>query len=117
MTSSDRRASDRRGSASSNAVGLGTVLAEERHDRRDRREEPRRRADLSSIAHVARGINAGKTRLEIIVDGNAGMRLVAVFACGCSASEPIGNGDSSVRTEPCAAHVAPSVAIDRRRPR
>ena len=117
MTTSDRRAAERRGSTPSSAVGLGAVLAEERRGRNDRRQQPRRRTDLSSIAQLARSINASQTRLDVVVDGIDGMRLVAVFACGCNASEPIGNGNASVRTEPCPAHAVPSVAVDHRCPR
>jgi hypothetical protein len=114
MTSSDRRASDRRGLAPSTTISLGAVLADERRGRRDRREQPRRRADLSSIAQVARRITAGQTRLEVIVDGTDGMRLEAMFACGCTASEPIGAGESLVRTTTCGEHLTPVVPIDRR---
>jgi hypothetical protein len=117
MTTSDRRASDRRGHAPSSTISLGAVLADERRERSDRREQPRRRADQSSIAQVARGLDAGQTRLEVIVDGIDGMRLTAMFACGCSASEPIGEGNRTVCTEPCAAHAEPPVMIERRRSR
>jgi hypothetical protein len=115
MTTSDRRASDRRGHAPSFTISLGAVLADERRERRDRREQPRRRADHFSIAQVARCIDAGQTRLEVIVDGVDGMRLVAMFTCGCSATEPIGEGHATVRTESCAAHAEPAITIERRR--
>jgi hypothetical protein len=115
MISSDRRAADRRGNAPGTTISLGAVLASERRARPDRREQPRRRAELQSIAHVARRISAGQTRLEVIVDGTNGMRLVAMFACGCIAAEPIGAGDPSVRAEWCGAHAAPAVTIERRR--
>jgi len=115
MISFDRRASDRRGVASFTTISLGAVLADERRDARDRRCEPRRRADLGSIAQIARRIDAGQTRLEVIVDGNEGMRLVAMFACGCSATEPIGEGRATVQTETCAEHAAPTVTNERRR--
>jgi hypothetical protein len=117
MISFDRRASDRRGITPSTTISLGAVLAEERRERRDRREQPRRRAELGSIAQVARRINAGETRLEVIVDGTEGIRLVAMFKCGCSAAEPIGAGASTVRIEWCAEHTAPEIANDRRRNR
>lgn len=114
MLSFDRRASDRRGIAPS-AVSLGAALAEERRERRDRREMPRRRADIRTIAHYARRIGAGHTRLEVIVDGTDGLRLVAMFQCGCVAIEPVGAGPAGVRTETCAEHTDPVVTVDRRR--
>jgi hypothetical protein len=94
---------------------LGAVLADERRGRRDRRELPRRRSDANTIAQVARRIAAGQTRLEVIVDGSEGMRLVAMFACGCSATEPIGDGTPSVRAAYCAEHAEPPVTLERRR--
>jgi hypothetical protein len=114
MISSDRRAADRRGRTPVSSISLGAVLAVERRARPDRREQPRRQADLRNIAQLARRINAGQTRLEVIVDGTEGMRLVAMFACGCRATEPIGAGTASVRAEWCGAHAAPAVTIDRR---
>lgn len=89
-------------------------MADERRERRDRREQPRRRSDLRTIAHYARRIGAGQTRLEVIVDGTEGLRLVAMFGCGCVAVEPVGAGPASVRTEPCSEHVEPPVTLDRR---
>ncbi len=80
----------------------------------DRRRTPRRRADLRSIAQFAAYSAAGETRLEVIVDGIEGLRLVAVFACGCSAIEPVGAGPS-VRIEACTTHAEPRVAHERRR--
>jgi hypothetical protein len=114
MNPSDRRASERRGIAPSTTISLGAVLAEERRERRDRREAPRRRADLRTIAHYARRIEAGHTRLEVIVDGTEGLRLVAMFGCGCVAVEPVGAGPVSVRAEPCTEHAEPPVTLDRR---
>jgi hypothetical protein len=78
---------------------------------------PRRSADLRTIAHYARRIGAGHTRLEVIVDGTDGLRLVAMFKCSCVAIEPVGAGPATVRTEPCADHSDPSVVLDRRRGR
>ncbi len=115
MISFDRRATERRGIAPSPAVSLGAALAEERRARSDRRSQPRRRTDLRTIAHFARRIEAGQTRLEVIVDGTEGLRLVAMFQCGCVAIEPVGAGASTVRTEPCADHAEPAVTVDRRR--
>ena len=115
MISFERRASERRGITPSTSASLGAVLADERRDRRDRRELPRRRNDLQTIAHYARRIGAGHTRLEVIVDGTDGLRLVAMFKCGCSAVEPVGAGAATVRTDSCAAHANPPVALDRRR--
>ena len=90
-------------------------MADERRERRDRREYPRRRNDMRTIAHYARRIGAGHTRLEVIVDGTEGLRLVAMFQCGCVAVEPVGSGPASVRTETCTEHAAPVVHVDRRR--
>jgi hypothetical protein len=115
MISSDRRATERRGVATSTSIGLGAVLGDERRTRRDRRAAPRRLSDVSTIAHVAQRIGAGHTRLEVIVDGTDGLRLVAMFKCGCSAVEPVGAGSSSVRAELCAEHAEPAVRHDRRR--
>ena len=117
MISSDRRATERRGVAPFTTISLGAVLADERRERRDRREMPRRQSDLPTIAHYARRIEAGHTRLEVIVDGTDGMRLVAMFQCGCVAVEPVGAGPISVRTEPCTEHGEPPVTLDRRRGR
>src|SRR5271170_7861259 len=114
MLSFDRRSTDRRGFAPS-AVSLAAALAEERRERRDRRETPRRRADIRTIAHYARRIGAGHTRLEVIVDGTDGLRLVAMFQCGCLATEPVGTGPAAVRTETCSEHSDPVVTVDRRR--
>jgi hypothetical protein len=114
MTTFDRRASERRGLLPS-AASLGAVLAQERRDRSDRRTQPRRRADLRTIAHYARRIEADKTRLEVIVDGTEGLRLVAMFQCGCVAYEPVGAGPTGVSAEPCSGHAPPPVIIDRRR--
>lgn len=114
MLSYDRRSSDRRGIAQS-TVSLAAALAEERRERRDRRELPRRRADIRTIAHYARRIGAGHTRLEVIVDGTEGLRLVAMFGCGCVAVEPVGAGPATVRTETCVDHADPVVTVDRRR--
>ena len=99
----------------SSAVSLGAALTEERRARSERRSQPRRRSDLRTIAHVARRIAAGHTRLEVIVDGNEGLRLVAMFQCGCVAVEPVGAGPTVVRTEPCAEHAEHAVTVDRRR--
>lgn len=96
-------------------ISLGAVLAVERRERRDRREQPRRQSDFSSIAHVARRIDAGHTKLEVMIDAADGMRLVAEFACGCSASEPIGDGTSAVRIASCAQHAVTPPGADRRR--
>ncbi len=114
MTSSERRATERRGITPSTTINLGAVLADERRGRLDRRESPRRFSDARTIAHYARRINAGHTRLEVIVDGNDGLRLVAMFQCGCVATEPVGAGQSNVRTEPCTGHTEPLVTLDRR---
>lgn len=76
---------------------------------------PRRRSDLRTIAHYARRIGAGHTRLEVIVDGTDGLRLVAMFKCGCTAVEPVGAGAATVRTDACAEHADPHVDVDRRR--
>jgi len=117
MISYDRRTSDRRTIAPS-TVSLGAALVEERRERRDRRELPRRRADIRTIAHYARRIGAGHTRLEVIVDGTDGLRLVAMFQCGCVAVEPVGAGPApGVRTETCADHADPEVVVERRRRR
>ncbi|MGA2394363.1 MAG: hypothetical protein ABSH03_13575 [Candidatus Lustribacter sp.] len=115
MHSSDRRTSERRGISHSPAINLGAALADERRERRDRRDHPRRRADMRTIAHYARRIGAGHTRLEVIVDGTEGLRLVAMFQCGCVAIEPVGTGPATVRTETCAEHTDPVVTVDRRR--
>jgi len=115
MHSSDRRTSERRGISSSPTINLGAALADERRDRRDRREHPRRRSDMRTIAHYARRIGAGHTRLEVIVDGTDGLRLVAMFQCGCIAIEPVGTGPATVRTEMCAEHTDPVITPDRRR--
>ena len=61
MHSSDRRSSERRGISSSPAISLGAALADERREPRDRREHPRRRADMRTIAHYARRIGAART--------------------------------------------------------
>ena len=114
MSSPDRRAANRRGIDPSTTISLGVALAEERRERSDRRQMPRRRTDARTIAHVARRISAGQTRLEVIVDGSDGMRLVAMFACGC-ATEPIGDGAPSVRATYCAAHAEPAIPVERRR--
>ena len=115
MISFDRRSSERRGVPPSTTISLGAALAEERRARRDRREQPRRVADLRTIAHYARRIGAGHTRLEVIVDGTEGLRLVAMFQCGCTAVEPVGAGSATVRAEPCTEHAVPAVTVDRRR--
>jgi hypothetical protein len=115
MTTFDRRASERRGLVPSSAINLGAALAEERRDRSDRRAQPRRSSDLHTIAHYARRIQAEKTRLEVIVDGTDGLRLVAMFQCGCVAFEPVGAGCAAVTAEPCIDHAPPAVTIDRRR--
>lgn len=115
MISFDRRSTERRGVSPSTTISLGAALADERRERRDRRENPRRRSDLRTIAHYARRIGAGHTRLEVIVDGTEGLRLVAMFQCGCTAVEPVGAGPASVRTEACAEHAEPVVAQERRR--
>ena len=115
MTTSDRRASERRGLVPSTAINLGAALTEERRDRRDRREQPRRRTDLRTIAHYARRIEADKTRLEVIVDGTDDLRLVATFQCGCIAFEPVGAGPVGISSEPCAQHAPPIILTDRRR--
>jgi len=70
---------------------------------------------MRTIAHYARRIGAGHTRLEVIVDGTDGLRLVAMFQCGCIAIEPVGTGPATVRTETCAEHTDPVVTVDRRR--
>jgi hypothetical protein len=115
MTTFDRRASERRGLVPSTAINLGAALSEERRDRGDRRDQPRRASDLRTISHYARRIEAEKTRLEVIVDGTEGLRLVAMFQCGCVAFEPVGAGPVGVSAEPCVDHAAPDVTIDRRR--
>jgi hypothetical protein len=114
MISFDRRASDRRGITPSTSSSLAAVLSEERRARPDRREVPRRRTDLRSISHYARRIGAGHTRLEVIVDGTDGLRLVAMFKCGCSAVEAVGTGAAAVRVDACTEHADPDVTIDRR---
>ncbi len=69
---------------------------------------------MRTIVDFARSINAGETRLEVIVDGSDGMRLVAMFACGCSATEPVGAGKPTVAIEACAEHTAPPITLERR---
>ena len=89
-------------------------MADERRARRDRRELPRRVPELRTIAHYAHRINAGHARLEVVVEVNEGMRLVAMFGCNCVAIEPVGTGHSSVRIEACRDHREPVVPFDRR---
>ncbi len=72
---------------------------------------------MRTIAHFASGIGAGDTRLEVIVDGDDGMRLVGMFQCGCVAIEPIGEGPRLLRLEPCVPHAEPKISRDRRQPR
>ncbi len=115
MTTFDRRASERRGLVPSTALSLGAALTEERRDRSDRREQPRRRSDLRTIAHLARRIRAERTSLEVIVDGSESLRLVAMFQCGCVAFEPVGAGPAGVTAEPCQEHAPPIILTDRRR--
>jgi|GEM_PF-3887288 hypothetical protein len=115
MTTFERRASERRGLVPSSAISLGGALEAERRDRSDRREQPRRHSDLRTIAHYARRIEAEKTRLEVIIDGTEGLRLVAMFECGCVAFEPVGAGPVGVSAEPCAEHAPEIVSTDRRR--
>jgi hypothetical protein len=115
MISSDRRARERRGIAPSATINLGAALADERRDRHERREQPRRGKDVRTITHYARRIQPGQTHLEVIVDGTDGLRLVAMFQCGCVAVEPVGAGPVSVRAEPCTGHSEPIVTVDRRR--
>jgi hypothetical protein len=115
MHTTDRRTLHRRGAALSTNVNLGATLTDERREKSDRRKAPRRRADMRTIVDFARSIHAGETRLEVIVDGSDGMRLVAMFACGCSATEPVGAGKPSVAIETCAEHTAPPVARERRK--
>ena len=117
MLTFDRRASDRRGISPSTTISLGAVLADERREASDRRRSLRRRNDVRTIAHFARRIDAGQTRLEVIVDSVEGLRLVAMFTCGCSAIEPVGAGEAPLRTVPCAQHAAPRIEHDRRRRR
>ena len=117
MATFERRSTERRAAAPKGAISLGAALPAERRARHNRREQPRRRADVHTIAHFARHIAAGQTRLEVIVDGNDGLRLVAMFQCGCIASEPIGAGASSLRIETCAGHQEPPVTVERRRGR
>jgi hypothetical protein len=114
MVPIDRRLTHRRGGASTSAVALGSALTDERRESRDRRQVPRRRADMTTIAHFARSIDAGESRLDVVVDGREGVRMVAMFACGCMAIEPIGAGRPSLRVEPCAHHAEPVVAYERR---
>jgi hypothetical protein len=109
----DRRSSDRRGSRST--VSLGAVLEEERRARRDRRDQPRRRSDLRTIAHYARYIGAPQTHCDVVVDASEGMRLMAQFPCDCVAIEPVGTGPAAVRAAPCRDHAEPAVKVDRRR--
>lgn len=115
MATERRMAPDRRGLAAATVIALGAALGSERRDRSDRRQRPRRRADVRTIADFAHGINAGETRLEVIVDGTEGLRLVGMFECGCIAVEPVGNGAAHVKLETCAAHREPAVDIERRR--
>ncbi len=115
MTTFDRRATERRGLVPSTTINLGAALTEERRDRSERRAQPRRRSDIQTIAHYARRIEAEKTRLEVIVDGTDGLRLVAMFQCGCVAFEPVGAGSVGVSSEPCAHHAPPIILKDRRR--
>lgn len=116
MAALDRRVDqDRRGLRAANAVALGAALSSERRERTDRRGRPRRRADARDIADYAYSIAAGETRLEVIVDGSEGLRLVAMFECGCVAVEPVGAGATRLTVETCAAHKAQPVANERRR--
>jgi hypothetical protein len=114
MISFDRRASERRGYTPSTTISLGAALAEERRARRDRRELPRRASELRTIAHYENRIQARNSRLEVVVDGTEGMRLVAMFGCNCVAIEPVGAGAANVRINTCTEHRPPYVAIDRR---
>jgi hypothetical protein len=114
MVPIDRRLTHRRGGASTSTVALGAALTDERRESRDRRQMPRRRADMRTIAHFARGIDAGESRLEVIVDGGDGIRMVAMFTCGCLAIEPIGEGRPSLHIEACPRHVEPVVVHERR---
>jgi len=115
MRANDRRTEDRRGGAATGGSGAGSGITLDRRAANDRRKAPRRRADLRTIAELAERIDAGRTRLEVIVDGTEGLRLVAVFACGCSAVEPVGAGKTTLRVEACATHAEPPIARERRR--
>jgi hypothetical protein len=117
MIANDRRTSHRRGPAFSSSGALGNALTMDRRGTSDRRRQPRRRSDLQTIDQYARAIAAGETHRDVILDGAHGLRLVADFGCGCSASEPVGAGKPSVCIEACATHTEPRVARDRRRKR
>ena len=117
MVSIDRRLTHRRDAAFSTTVALGASLTKDRREREDRRRTPRRRSDMRTISHFADAIEAGRSGLEVIVDGSEGLRLVAMFACGCVAIEPVGEGVSSVEIEACKMHASPGIKNDRRRRR
>jgi hypothetical protein len=104
----------RRNAAFATNAVLGNAMTIDRRANPERRQMARRRTDIRTIAQYARTIGAGETRLEVIVDGAEGMRLVAMFDCGCSATEPVGNGKPVVRTDPCSTHREPRVPRDRR---
>jgi len=117
MTANDRRTTHRRGATFSSNGALGNALTMDRRGTSDRRRQPRRRSDLQTIEQYARAIGAGEPRRDVILDGAQGLRVVADFGCGCTASEPVGAGKPSVCIEACAAHIEPRVARDRRRKR
>lgn len=115
MASERRIAPDRRGLAAATVIALGAALGSERRDRSDRRQRPRRRSDVRTIADFAHDIRAGETRLDVIVDGSEGLRLVGIFECGCIAVEPVGDGAARVKIEACTVHREPKVDVERRR--
>jgi hypothetical protein len=115
MTSTDRRAAARRTAVTTATVSAASVIAAERRERRDRREQPRRRNELRSIAHVSQRIRSPHPRLDVNVSAVAGIRITAIFPCGCIASEPVGDGTATVNCAWCAVHAPPTFFTERRR--
>jgi hypothetical protein len=115
MIAKDRRLSQRRANAYATSFSPSYALTMDRRSYTERRQTARRRTDMRTIAQYADIIGAGDSRLEVIVDGSEGLRLVAMFSCGCSAVEPIGTGKPSVRIEPCGPHFEPRPPRERRR--
>jgi hypothetical protein len=62
----------------------------------------------------AAAVCSTETRLDVIVDGGDALRLVAMFSCGCIATEPIGTGTPAVCVDACREHAEPAITHDRR---
>jgi hypothetical protein len=82
-------------------------------NRTDRRQRCRRRSDARTIPDYASAIG-GELPMRVISHQRLSAKVVALFECGCTATEVMGT-EPQLHVVECRAHVAPKIVPRRRK--